>query len=314
MTLRQDLVRGREAVEAYRRQATQLGDEWGEEPATIQFLYALGSRVRFVQFNKRQEGELGADWMWWWRAQSGESYGMLVQAKRIKQNRGEWSFDLGYPNRTDRQIGRLLDAARTLDIAAAYVLYSGDGSLRRGFGCTALRHEGDDCSACLEMAVALAPALLIRDAISVSRLARPGSLAEDTLAHAQPIEALPSDRGKGPVWSSLGDVCADIRELMALPQSGAREVARGLLRAVVDWKGFQHGVLAPPAIMSIGKSDHIFHEYPVDRASSGDPEYFRRLLGGLRRELPDFVEQILASQQAPTALGTELAGVAVIEC
>lgn len=63
----------------------ELGLTWAEETVTDILVVAASAHVKVVPFTRKQEGDVvGADWLWWWVGQD-ESFGMLVQAKRLKK-------------------------------------------------------------------------------------------------------------------------------------------------------------------------------------------------------------------------------------
>jgi len=64
------------------------GSTWHETTITGIVLQHAHPTVKFVDFNQRQEGATGADWLWWWVDATGEAFGMLVQAKRLKETFG----------------------------------------------------------------------------------------------------------------------------------------------------------------------------------------------------------------------------------
>jgi hypothetical protein len=78
---------------------------WDEETITNTMLVEVPPLVKVVPFTRPQEGGdkrlkehgagMGADWLWWWVGDDGTSFGMLVQAKRLKKDKNEeWLIDL----------------------------------------------------------------------------------------------------------------------------------------------------------------------------------------------------------------------------
>jgi hypothetical protein len=80
----------RQTAEAYMDKRDLAGDGWSEEAVTAIAVTEGRPHVDVVEFNRNQEGRgpnaLGADYLWWWiDSQTGECFGMLVQAKRLKR-------------------------------------------------------------------------------------------------------------------------------------------------------------------------------------------------------------------------------------
>lgn len=126
-------------------------------------LLAAGPEVRAFPFNKRQEGGengTGADWLWWWIGDEGVSFGMLVQAKRLKKKRdGRWDLEFGYNG--GKQWASLMRAAQALQVAPTYALYMGSPRYRHPVACTKRHHpeEFTLCHRCIRKTVSLLPAL-----------------------------------------------------------------------------------------------------------------------------------------------------------
>ncbi|PAY23848.1 hypothetical protein CEY15_06300 [Dietzia natronolimnaea] len=79
------------------------GLQWTEEPVTEILLSRTSPRVRFATFTRKQEAKVGADWLWWWVAPSGESFGMIVQAKRLYVDKAKWSFKFNHNSGEQRR-------------------------------------------------------------------------------------------------------------------------------------------------------------------------------------------------------------------
>lgn len=80
-------------------------------------------------FNKREEAKVGADWLWWWVGSGGESFGMLVQAKRLYVTGPRWRFLFDHGHGKQRQA--LWEAAEALDVTPVYVVYLGTRTTAR---------------------------------------------------------------------------------------------------------------------------------------------------------------------------------------
>lgn len=115
--------------------SNQLGTPFAEETITETLLLdlrdELGSLLTVESFSKYVEGtETGADWEWWFCDGIGSPlYGMRVQAKKLKSQRGRPFYDLGYKgqNSPKRQVDLLCEAAAagTRPLTPVYVLYNG---------------------------------------------------------------------------------------------------------------------------------------------------------------------------------------------
>jgi hypothetical protein len=108
--------------------AERAGLQRDEETITNDLLLDLyrthAAEVVILQFNKPQESIIGADWLW--ALTDGTTwFAMLVQAKRLYRpsERYERLTHTVGPNNTP-QIDLLIDAARRLQVAPAYVFYN----------------------------------------------------------------------------------------------------------------------------------------------------------------------------------------------
>lgn len=128
------LRQGRCAVAGSLAMGATTGPEPEEETLTWTLLANAAwasSRITVRAFNHHEESRYtGADWLWWWEGDPDEWFGCLVQAKRVGLVAGELTFGYDYrptPSAAvpepPSQIRRLLDAADTLAVPAAYLLY-----------------------------------------------------------------------------------------------------------------------------------------------------------------------------------------------
>lgn len=119
----------------------------GEESLTDWFLFELSERiprVRYVKFNRIQEGRItGADWEWWF-VYSNMSLGIRVQAKRLHLNEDNYP-SLAYSTRNGMQIEKLRQEATRRSLLAFYVFYSldpGPNHIKCGRGSRAAAGQG----------------------------------------------------------------------------------------------------------------------------------------------------------------------------
>ena len=82
---------------------------------------AAGSGMDVRVFTQPEEGRTGADWLWWFES-DGEWFGVLVQAKRNKPEKGRAHYDFNYKG--ENQVDQLIEAASLIDVPAIYVLYN----------------------------------------------------------------------------------------------------------------------------------------------------------------------------------------------
>lgn len=100
----------------------------GEESLTDWLLYRLSTSVtwiRYVPFNRYEEGTAtGADWEWWLVGDSG-SLGIRVQAKNLAGVDDVYPL-LAYANRRGLQIEMLLEAAAHNNLLPLFAFYHAD--------------------------------------------------------------------------------------------------------------------------------------------------------------------------------------------
>lgn len=107
------------------------GSSWREETISELVWQAARPHVMYADFTRRQEAAVGADWLWWWVDDTGECFGMLVQAKRLFCRGANWSLD--FRAKRGEQMRRLLSTADRFSVPAAYVLYMGSINYRASF-------------------------------------------------------------------------------------------------------------------------------------------------------------------------------------
>lgn len=143
-------TRGRQAVDAYVSESARREHNWGEESATERLLMTVWPDVSYAQFNRRQEKAIGADWLWWFVDRTGESFGIIIQAKKMKQSKTGLTVDFKHPKNTGQQMDDLFATAHEFNLPAAYMLYCGDSRYRRDSNswCPACSGKDPHCRRC----------------------------------------------------------------------------------------------------------------------------------------------------------------------
>lgn len=287
---------------------------WVEETVTD---IAVGEGIPFVkpvQFNRTQEGAIGADWLWWWLdSASGDCFGALVQAKRVKRSGMKWIVDVRHgldsvgddPDSSESQYSKLLDAAKHLEVPAVYAFYTGGLVFRRDLDCP---HPGtpDACLSCRRMAITMLSAFLVRSAWE------PEAVADVVFSDGVPLEDLADpDITTGPVRDvNLPQIPqGELREWLLEEQTGPRDVAKRIFAAVAHARlgQFSQAVAEPLALPGA----RVFSEVPQDNGHFPGP-YFEQVLRGLRTEAPAYVFDLLADQPPPEGLARLVKGVVLV--
>jgi len=288
-----------------RREAGGHGAD--EELLTHLLLDAAEPLVHYVDFNRRQEGVVGADWLWWFVDDDGTCFGLLAQAKKLNGAVGGWTVDLGYPGGTQRQLTGLLRASDRLAVPAAYVVYFGRRARRPDVACSV--EDAPDCWRCERSGVAVLPALVARQ-IALSALPyHPEELAPDSYKNSVPLEDLGLPDSAPVRDVNLGAVSAELRDFLLNEQGGARGVAKRIFRVISDDRRRSLSHAAPEA-RPTDALDLIFDELPVDTGHFG-VSYFEHLLRGLRGRPPAYLTDLLGGS-VPIDPPAELEGVAGI--
>src|SRR5690606_13749003 len=81
--LRDDLQTARRAAKRHAAAADRAGFTAHEQALTEIVLTRAAPSASVYTYSQRDEGRVGADWLWWWRG-TREWFGVLVQAKRNK--------------------------------------------------------------------------------------------------------------------------------------------------------------------------------------------------------------------------------------
>lgn len=175
----------RAAAEMYMARMDQAGSTWHETNVTDIVLTTAYAIVKFADFNQNQEGKTGADWLWWWVDRTGEAFGMLVQAKRLKIGK-RWTIDFTYPDGTGNQQRNLLATANQLNVAPVYALYLGTQAYRAPATCGLSGHDDDDCPRCRMATISVLPAIIATTGGGFNG----DDNAEYTISHSSPLEIL----------------------------------------------------------------------------------------------------------------------------
>lgn len=280
-----------------------LGLGWTEETVTEVAIHKGTPFVKVVPFNKSQEGVVGADWLWWWLdRQTEECFGMLVQAKRLKHERMSWTLDIR--QRKGQQLKDLLASAKQLEVPAVYAVYTGGPIFRRDLPC--LHGDQAECRTCERMAITLT------SAYQLCAMHSPRDTATLLLNEGITLEDLVDpDQQAGTVEDlNLDDLeVGELRDFLIEPQSGPREVAKRIFRAVsLHRRGAFSQATVEQTTLAGAK---LFPDVPLDRGHFPGP-YFEHFLNGLRTSPPAYVLDLLADAEASNEVQAAVAGVVLI--
>lgn len=301
--------RARQGAEKHMMSVEEDGETWDERTITDHLLQDAKPFVKYAAFNQRQEPVVGADWLWWWiDNKSDESFGMLVQAKKLKRFGQSWSIDFGYNKGEQRKA--LFAAAEELGVPPVYALYMGSYKhLRADVSCGDKIHLQEPCDRCIKAAVSVMPGL-----ITPYVTFRGDDLAELALQNSIPLEYL-ADPGMQPnaLWipESLGITDSDLLEFLGTEQYGPRKVAKMLFQRVNKVRFGQFSAALADRVRI--EAPQLFNNLPADTGHFG-VSYFQHILRGLRAETPRYVHDVLADLDAPDWLiETGIAGIAVVD-
>lgn len=297
------LTRIRLRAEEHMDELDRAGLTWSEETVTEISLPAGLPFVKPIVFNRAQESVVGADWLWWWLDSSSEEcFGMLVQAKRVKGG-PKWTVDVSHGGGLQRQ--RLMEVADHFEVPAIYGVYLGGQALRQQMGC--LHGGAVPCVTCTRMAITLMPAL----SLPLSR--RKSELFDLTVAEGVPLEDLGDTTKQAGVVKDVNfrqvPEGGALRSFLLEPQTGPREVAKQLFRAVSTRRSSQKSAALAERVVVAG--EQVFAELPLDRGHFPVP-YFPHVLRGLRRNPPDYVRDLLAGFSPPPEVSSTAAGVVLV--
>lgn len=301
--VRAALAAGRAACLDHMTACEVSGLQWTEEPVTEILLSRTAPQVRFATFTRNQEATVGADWLWWWVAPSGESFGMLVQAKRLYVDKAKWSFGFDYKSGDQRRA--LFKAAYALNVAPVYSLYLGTQRYRGAAVCGAYFHDAEDCQNCAVLAVSLMPALL-----AVSHL-----VVDDrsTYTRSVALETAFDNAEEQSAWLGAidADLTDDLRDFLTEPQTGARAIARSLVDRVLEVRQGQFSKNVEEMIRT-ERLGRVFPDLPGDYGHFGAP-YMPMMLRGLVQSPPDYVVSIIAGDRLGEPPADNIAGVVLVQ-
>lgn len=294
----------RECVEVLQARFEAQDESLSETTISEILLGVTAELVRYVKFNQNEEGAgIGADWIWWWIDElTGEAFGAIVQAKRLKKSKHGWIIDFRYKAGMQRQ--DLLATADLFSVVPLYALYLGTNDYRAGAFCRAVTHA-HECLLCRMSTLAAVPALLTtaggggeRDEVAMA------------MTHHMSLEELVSpDLNPASLWNiDLSEATDDFKTFMTAPQAGSRAIAKNILRRIVDVRS---GAFSgrESALMTL-ESTAVFPGIPADRGHFGLP-YMHHVLRGLLTEAPDYVQAFTETGKFPSEFEGLLAGMAV---
>ncbi|TKS96378.1 hypothetical protein [Streptomyces lasalocidi] len=305
-------TRGRQAVDSYVSESARREHNWGEESATERLLMAAWPDVPYAPFNRRQEKAIGADWLWWFVDLTGECFGIIVQAKKMKQTKTGLTVDFKYPKSTGQQMNDLFTTAREFNLPAAYMLYCGDTQYRRDSNswCPACSGKDPHCRRCERAGTLLLPAL----AADHLRFHTPSIAAEDAFRDGFPLEdAVDRNVSTKPLIQDLNIRSLDppLREFLVTPQHGPREIAKMMFEVVSRMRRGQFSAVAPERPAISNEETLVFPATPRDTGHFRTP-YYPHILNGLRRRLPEYVEPVMNGTLPPSDLSDRLAGMILV--
>ena len=282
--------RARVAVADHTDTMAAAGATWREETLTELVLANAHPVVRFADLNRGEEAIVGADWLWWWVAQDGTSFGALVQAKNLTfTDVGTPKID--YRHASGRQLDDLLETSDVLEVPAMYAIYMGGLGYRRGWPCD---QDPPACLTCIQRAVTMVPAVTLTGQLT------PTYAAKRACESGIPLETLNgSETWWHPCIPPRLQLTRDLHAFLNEPQHGARAIAREVFAKVSQRRLAEFGGLieesAPPhpvdALDQV-TSDQVFTDLPIDEMHNGI-QYFEHVLRGLRRTPPGCVLDVL---------------------
>ncbi|MEU0966503.1 hypothetical protein ABZ357_14225 [Streptomyces sp. NPDC005917] len=303
------LRQGRIAVDHLMAGMLDSGGMFREVAATQVLLSTASPRIRFIECTADEEKENGADWLWWWVVdRDGTSYGLLAQAKIMKPHGKRWSIDFTYKTQSDdrTQISKLIKAANSFHVPAAYVLYCGDSEYRATLECD-LAHDDVPCKERDRVGVSTVSALVAETAVNLK--GKDSGIA--AFHDAVPVEDIASPDGLDtPIVPLTRELAEDLDRFLRQPQKGSRRVAKELLRPV---QRIRNGQFAGAAVMQRAAPvvGTLFKDVPNDYGHFSVP-YLAHMLRGLRAEVPDYVRDVLEGRPPPNWVTDRIGGIVVI--
>lgn len=298
------LQAARIAAEGHMAAFEAAGDTWYEVPVTQIVLAGAFPVAKFATFTQNEEATTGSDWLWWWLDDSGEAFGMLVQAKRLLRKPNKWDVDFDFNKGAQRRA--LIETGRNLNVAPMYAIYEGTSEWRGGAFCRQKEHS-NPCESCRRSTVSLVPAIVTDFAVE-----------HDVQVSIAMDESLPLESIADPdviirqIWdSNIKDLEPDLAQFLFEPQVGARRVAQMVFEKVTKVRGGQFS--GPTGTKVVRGTEPIFAKLPDDYGHF-NRQYYPEILDGLRSEAPDYVLDVLADVEVPEAIRSRVAGIAVFSC
>ncbi|MFD8440632.1 hypothetical protein ACFV2I_36985 [Streptomyces microflavus] len=143
----------------------------------------------------------------------------------------------------------------------------------------------------------------------------PSIAAEDAFRDGFPLEdAVDRSVSTKPLVRDLNIRSLDLplREFLATPQHGPREIAKMMFEVVSKMRSGQFSAVAPERPMINEEDVFVFPATPRDTGYFRTP-YYPHILNGLRRRLPEYAEPVMNGGLPPTTLSDRLAGMAVVQ-
>ena len=297
------------AAEEHMQRAHRAGISWREETISELLWVHAHPHIFCADFTRHEESRVGADWLWWWIDDTGECFGMLVQAKRLHHSAAKQPVpELDYTHGQGGQFRSLMATANNFQVPAVYALYFGAVESRLGLTCISPQHGGG-CEPCRRRSVSVITGLQVGYLLGGSKR----DAAAQSFMYSAALEDLaPMSHTHRPVLDvNLKFLRGNpLREFLLQEQSGARHVAREIFRIVSEMRAGQFS--AATTERTLVDSGNVFNDLPQDSGHFSHP-YFAFVLRGLRHELPDTVRRILDGAR-PGAELEGIAGVVVVRC
>ncbi|MGW3308234.1 DUF6615 family protein [Streptomyces sp. NPDC001073] len=301
------LTSARQSIDEFTRFWLNTGEMWSEESATDLLCWKAAPHLRPIKFNRHQEADTGADWLWWFiDRNSGTCFGMLCQAKNLRRTSSGWHIKYDQKSKHHApQMDALRQTADDLKVPDVYVLYCGDSAYREGLDCLA-GHGGRGCARCERAGVSLISGLLARYFFGLD----PKTAAVDSFRHAMTLEGLADpDLRTGYVWDVNFRECPEeLKRFLAMPQYGSAEVAKKVLTQLIEKRRGDAFVADGRRVTT--SDDAVFRRVPGDRGHFGEP-YLGTVLRGLRRTVPPYVADALDGRGLPPWLVERVDGLVV---
>jgi len=304
-------TRGRSELDSYVRQSAAQDHTWNEESATERLIMAAHPEAQYVVFSRAHEEAIGADWLWWFLDQSGECFGALVQAKKLTVGQHSFSVDFKHPGgpQKGKQLADLLAASDIFKVPAVYAVYCGDPAHRGGDKMCPTVDRGDPCQRCERASVLLFTALAAQELLDEA----PSKAGAIAFKKGVPLEDTIDPAVPAPEVSDVYRFAMDdgFAALLDNPQTGPRDIAKAMFGTVREvreqmlLKFVKDRIdLGPEAVFSsvfAGGDQLGDHLLP-----------YAHILRGLRRQLPQYVTDVLSGGELPREYAPYLAGLAVI--